>query len=429
MHDPSASATCPPFARAVLALSLLLSWQVQAAPTGGVVAAGSASIAATGAQTTITQGSASAVINWQGFSVGAGEAVRFVQPGSSSVTLNRVLGGDASAIHGRLSANGKVFLVNPAGVLFGPGASVNVGGLVASTLNISDADFMAGRHSFSGGSRAAVINQGSITAADGGYVALLGAHVANEGSISARLGSVALAAGEAIRLDVLGDNLLHVTVERAAVDALARNGGVIQADGGQVLLTTQAAGSLLSGAVNNTGVIQAQTLDVRSGTIRLMGGMAAGTVDVAGTLDASAPNGGQGGFIETSAARVRVHDGAKVTTAAALGKTGEWLIDPEDFTIGSAAGDNISGPTLSALLVTNSVIITTAAGPNDTTAGAPPVTRLNSGPVGNGDIFVNEAVSWTAAPSTTTLTLNASRDVVINRAITAVNGNLVVCCG
>lgn len=428
MNDSCARSQRPPFAPAILAFSLMVSFQALAAPVGGVVAAGTAAISGTGAQTTITQSSASAVINWQGFGIAAGEAVRFAQPGSSSVTLNRVVGADPSAILGSLSANGRVFLVNPAGVLFGPGASVNVGGLVASTLNISDADFMAGRHAFTGSSRAAVVNQGTINA-DGGSVALLGAQVSNQGSISARLGSIALAAGEAIRLDVLGDNLLHVTVERATVDALVRNGGLLQADGGQVVLTAQAAGSMLSGAVNNTGVIQAQTIGNRNGTILLMGNMADGTVDVAGTLDASAPNGGNGGFIETSAARVRVHDGAKVTTAAPFGRTGEWLIDPEDFTIGSAAGDNISGATLSALLVTNSVVITTAPGPDATTAGAPPVTRLNTATNGNGDIFVNDAVSWTAAPDTTTLTLNASRDVNINRAVTAVNGNFVVCCG
>ena len=106
------------------------------------------------------------------------------------------------------------------------------------------------------------------------------------------------------------------------------NGGPIQADGGQVLLTAQAAGSLLRSAVNNTGVIEAQTLDSRSGTIRLLGGMQAGTVSVGGTLDASAPSGGNGGFIETSAARVKIASDARITTAAPLGSVGSWLIDP-----------------------------------------------------------------------------------------------------
>lgn len=426
MNHPHPGRFGPPCALATLALSLLLAFPAQAAPVGGEVRAGAAAIAHTGTLTTVTQSTGNAIIHWQGFSIGAGEAVQFRQPGSSSVTLNRVTGPDPSAIFGNLSANGRVFLVNPAGVLFGPGASVNVGGLVASTLDIADADFMAGRHAFSGSSRASVVNRGTINA-EGGYVALLGATVANQGVISANRGSVVLAAGEAITLDVLGDNLLHAVVDRAAVDALASNGGLIQADGGRVLLTTQAAGSLLSTVVNNTGIIQAQTLSTRNGSIKLMGTMVNGSVDVAGTLDASAPRGGDGGFIETSAARVRVHDGAVVTTAAALGRTGDWLIDPQDFTIG--AGGNISGATLSALLVTNSVTITTATGPDVTTPGTPPLTNLNTATEANGDIHVNDAVSWTAAPSTTTLTLNATRDVNINAAITAVNGNFVVCCG
>jgi filamentous hemagglutinin family protein len=428
MNDRQLRASGPPCALAILALSMMLPSLAQAAPVGGVVAAGAASIAVNGTRTTVTQGTPAAVINWQGFGIAAGEAVHFQQPGSSSVMLNRVVGPDPSAIFGNLSANGKVFLVNPGGVLFGPGASVNVGGLVASTLDIADGDFMRGHYAFTGTGRASVVNQGTINA-DGSYVALLGTTVVNDGAISARLGNVTLAAGEAVTLDVLGDQLLQVRVDRAAVDALASNGGLLQADGGQVLMTTQAAGSLLSTAVNNTGVVQAQTISSRNGTIRLMGTMVNGTLDLSGRLDASAPNGGDGGAIETSAARVRVHDGAQVTTLAALGRTGEWLIDPEDFTIGSGATANISGATLSALLVTNSVVIMTAPGPDATVAGTPPVTTLGTAVIGNGDIHVNEAVSWTAAPNTTTLTLNASRDVNINQAITATNGNLVVCCG
>ncbi len=251
---------------------------------------------------------------------------------------------------------------------------MNVGGLVASTLNISDSDFMAGKYNFSGASTASILNQGSINA-DGGYVALLGANVSNQGVISAKLGTVALAAGNAMTLDMAGDGLLNVTVNQGAVNALAQNGGLIQADGGQVLLTAQAAGTLLQSVVNNTGVIQAQTIENHNGTIRLMGDMQNGTVNLSGTLDASAPNGGNGGFIETSATNVKIANDAKITTAAAHGLTGTWLIDPTDFTIGSVAGDDIAGVTLSALLVTNSVVIDTATGINATNAGAtPPVT-------------------------------------------------------
>src|SRR6185369_13645824 len=161
------------------------------------------------------------------------------------------LGPDPSSILGSLSANGKVFLVNPNGILFGQGAQVNVGGLVASTLNITDADFMAGRYNFSGSGTGTVVNRGSINA-DGGYVALLGASVSNEGTIAAKLGTVILAAGKAMTLDVAGDGLLNLTVNEGAVNALVQNGGLIRADGGNVLLTAKSAGSLLQSAVNNT---------------------------------------------------------------------------------------------------------------------------------------------------------------------------------
>lgn len=407
---------------------LALGSQAWALPTGGVVSAGSTSITTGAGNMTINQSSQNAAINWQGFSIGQAEAVRFVQPNAASVALNRVLGSDPSSILGSLSANGKVFLVNPNGILFGQGAQVNVGGLVASTLNITDSDFIAGRYKFAGAGPGSVLNQGSINA-DGGYVALLGANVSNEGTIAARLGTVALVAGNAMTLDVAGDGLLNVTVNEGAVNALVQNGGLIRADGGQVLLSAQAAGNLLQTVVNNTGVIQAQTIENRNGTIKLLGDMQSGTVNVGGTLDASAPSGGDGGFIETSAAHVMVQDSARITTAAAQGLTGTWLIDPQDFTIGGGATDNISGATLSALLVTNSVSISTNTGPDATVAGTPPVTSLNTATPGNGDIHVNQAVSWTASSSTTTLTLTAARDVNVNQAISATNGNLVVCCG
>ncbi len=103
------------------------------------------------------------------------------------------------------------------------------------------------------------------------------------------------------------------------------------ADGGQVLLSAGARDALLASVVNNSGVIQARTVENRSGIIILLGGMAAGTANVAGTLDASAPNGGNGGFIETSGAQVNVADGARISTAAPAGNSGTWLIDPVDF--------------------------------------------------------------------------------------------------
>lgn len=416
------------FSALSLALMLAFGGNAQAQPVGGVVVGGVADIQQSAGLTTINQSTQTTVINWQSFNILQGQTVQFVQPDTSSVALNRIVGSDASSIFGTLSANGQVFLVNPNGILFAPGASVNVGGLVASTLNISDSDFMAGNYRFSGTNTATVDNQGNVIA-DGGYVALLGANVSNQGVIQANMGTIVLAAGNELTLDVAGDGLLSVTVDKGAVNALIENGGLIRANGGKVFLTASVAGNLLQTMVNNTGVIEAQTLNNVSGVIQLLADMQSGTVNVGGTLDASAPNGGDGGFIEASASHVKIQPDAKVTTAAVSGNTGMFLIDPEDFIIGGNATDNISGATLSALLVTNSVTITTAVGNDATTPGTPPETDLFTTTTGNGDIFVNEAVSWTASSSPTTLSLNADRDVNVNAAVTAVNGNFEVCCG
>jgi filamentous hemagglutinin family protein len=222
---------------------------------------------------TVSQSSDRASINWQSFGIGTGESVRFLQPGPASIVLNRVVGQDPSLILGALSANGQVFLVNPSGILFGAGAQVSVGGIVASTLNLSDADFLSGRLAFSRGARAGeVVNQGSITAASGGYVAFLGPQVRNEGVIDARLGTVALAAGDRTTLNFAGNRLVSFVVEQGALDALAENRHLIQADGGQVILTAKAADALARSVVNNTGIVQATTIAEQNGVIRLEGG-------------------------------------------------------------------------------------------------------------------------------------------------------------
>lgn len=390
----------------------MTSAQAQALPTGGAVAAGSATVATTSNTLTVTQTSQNVVLNWSSFSIGTGNSVVYIQPDSNAVALNRVTGQDASSILGNLTSNGKLFLVNPHGVLFGRDAMVNVGGLVASTLDISDSDFMAGAYRFEG-SGGNVRNEGNLVA-DGGYVALLGGHVDNQGMIRANLGSIALAAGNRITLDVAGDGLLNVAVETGAVNALVQNGGLLRANGGQVVMTTQAAGALLHTAVNNSGVIEAQGYGSRAGRIMLLGDMQSGTASIGGVLDASAPAGGNGGFIETSAAAVRIADDVRITTAAPMGVTGTWLIDPADFVVG--LGGNISGAVLSNQLVTNNVVISTIPVAGDMTPG-------------NGHIIVNDAVAWTASGSPTTLTLNAFGDVIINAAISATNGNIVACCG
>lgn len=154
-------------------------------PSDGTLTVGSGSISQNGGHMVINQHSDRMAIDWKSFSIGQDNSVTFNQPSSTAAALNRVTGSDVSLIQGAINANGQVFLVNPNGVLFTPTAQVDVGGLVASTLNISSEDFMAGNYRFEGGSSNVVINQGNIQTTEGGYVALIAAKIENTGGITA----------------------------------------------------------------------------------------------------------------------------------------------------------------------------------------------------------------------------------------------------
>lgn len=294
-----------------------------ALPTNGQITAGSGSIGQSGTTMTVTQTSDRMAATWNTFNIGANATVNFVQPTSSSVALNRVTSGDASQILGQLNANGQVYLINPSGILFGAGSSVNVGGLVASTLNISDANFMTGKNAFDlEGASGSVINQGNITAADGGYVALLGAQVRNEGNIIARLGSVVLAAGEKMTLDFNGDGLINVEVNNATLNANVLNSGLLQADGGAVIMTARATDAMLSNVVNNSGVIEARSLQNRNGSILLDGGTGddSGVVANSGTLNISGLGSGEtGGSAKVLGQYVGLFDGTRIDASGDAG--------------------------------------------------------------------------------------------------------------
>jgi filamentous hemagglutinin family protein len=370
-----------------------------AAPYGGKVASGTATIIKEGPVTNINQKTPNSSINWQGFSIAGHETVNFNQPSRSSMTLNRVVGNERSVIDGALNANGKVFLVNSNGVLFGQGASVNVGGLVASTLDIGDDDFTAGRYEFNGrGGK--VVNMGRIAVPDGGFVVMLGEQAINSGVIVARQGTVSLNGADKVTLNFNGDSLVNVMLDKGAVSALVENKRAVYADGGQVILTAKAANDAVSSRVNNDGLIQAQTVGQLKGDIRLYA--YGGAVGVDGVLDASAPK-GDGGFIETSGDSVKIAETAVITTAAPKGKAGTWLIDPVDFTIAKSGGD-MTGSDLSSILDKNGQIILSSEG---TKGGV------------NGDINVNDVITWS---SDSVLTLDAYHDININNAIN-VNGN------
>lgn len=277
--------------RGILALLLFSPAAVMAAtlPQGGQIAIGEGTIVNVGSsQLTIKQISDKLGVNWQSFNIGADGKVVFEQPGSKSVALNRVLGSDGSSIMGKIESNGQVFIINPNGVIFGKSSQVNVGGLVASALDLTDTDFQAGNYKFATGSKAgAVVNQGTLQASQGGYVALIGKSVRNEGVIAARLGTVAMAAGDAVSMDFAGDGLINLHVGKAAIGALVDNRGLIVADGGSVLMTARAANAITEAVVNNDGIIQARTLNMRAGKIMLDGGPVdgSGVVAVGGTLE------------------------------------------------------------------------------------------------------------------------------------------------
>ena len=248
------------------ALSLLAA-TVQAGPLGGQVITGAGTITQSGTTTTITQASQNLLLNWKSFNIAPQETVDFLQPSATSIAVNRIFDVNGTQILGHLNANGQVFLINPNGIVFGRGAEVDVGGLVASTLNLNDPTFGTDTKSFSGSGSGSVVNDGTINAASGGYVALLGNTVSNHGVISAQLGSVALGAGSAATLTFAGNHLLHMQVDASVLNSLADNSGVIRADGGQVLMSAGAQDALLASVVNNTGIIEANTVENHGGSI------------------------------------------------------------------------------------------------------------------------------------------------------------------
>ncbi|MBN8909783.1 MAG: filamentous hemagglutinin N-terminal domain-containing protein, partial [Rhodospirillales bacterium] len=281
----------------VLALPAVAQPAPNARPTGGQVVAGSASIHQGGPQTTVTQSSQRAAVEWKSFDVGSQHTVRFQQPSASAVTLNRVTGPDPSHIAGRIQANGQVVLTNQSGVTFARGAQVDTAGLIVSAAGISNRNFMAGKMVFDQPAKrdAAIVNEGTITVRQAGLAALVAPHVANTGTITAQLGHVVLAGARAATLDLYGDGLVSLDVTRQVtetprgpdgkpVTALVTNDGVVRAEGGTVQLSARAVDGVVTNLVTAGGTISAPTRAGRAGTIAI-GGLG-GNVTVTGTLAA-----------------------------------------------------------------------------------------------------------------------------------------------
>lgn len=406
----------PSFQFKPMCAAVLLAFSVNASanPNGGTVVNGSASFNTNGNTLTVTN-TPGTIINWQGFSINSNEITHFAQQSASSAVLNRVITSNPSVILGTLSSNGRVFLVNPGGIVFGAGSTVDVAGMVATSLNLSDADFLAGRGNFTLTPGAqAVSNAGNITAQSGGEIYLIAPNVENSGVITAPNGEILLAAGHEIELVNTLDPNLRVNITAPAGDAtnvgqlvasagrlglfgtIVKNTGSVSADsatmqGGKIVFRSSQR-TEVSGSVSAQGV--------GGGEIKVLSDMSTGTVQVSGTLDASAPTSGDGGFIDTSAAHVQIADSTKVTTLAANGNHGTWLIDPTDYTISAIDPANgsswMSGAALgTALDSTNMVIQTVGTG------------------IAEGDILINDSITKSSTIAPTTLTFIAHNNIVV----------------
>ncbi len=320
----------------VVALSaalMLAAGSASALPTGSQVISGMAGITTSGSSMTITN-SANAIINWQGFSIANGETTRFIQPSALSAVLNRVTGGNPSQILGALQSNGKVLLINPSGIIFGPGSRVDVNGLIASTLDITNQDFLAGKMKFTAGAAAGKIeNQGVITTPSGGSVYLIAPDVQNSGVITAPNGDVLLAAGKEVLL--VDSSNPEIAMVVTASDGQALNLGTIVADAGRVgmygsVVRQQGRISADSAVKDASGRIflkATKEATLEAGSVTTVNGPQGGSVTVqasegttlvSGSIEAKGAE-GAGGTVQILGQQVGLLDNAVVDASGTTG--------------------------------------------------------------------------------------------------------------
>ena len=454
------------------ALSLGAS-SVDAMPEGGVIRSGEGAVSQNGREMTIRQDSGRLAMDWTNFNVGKDETVRFQQPGKDALALNRVTGNQQSLIDGSLLSNGHVLLVNPNGVVIGKNASIDVGGLVASTAHVKD-NFMkefgnsTGAFTLGGVSDGKIINEGTINA-EGGLVALHAAKVENRGTIKSNGGSVLMAAADTLTLTPDTDGKLNFTVDGKVAEASALNKGAITADGGTIVMTADSASDVMSTVVNNEGTLQARTLRKNEKGRILLEGNDKGQVEVSGTLDASGEGVGQdagnikvigqktivhdgtnllakgdvnGGKIETSGDVLDLGDNLNIDAAGVNGKHGEWLLDPLEVLIQDEQPIQSSMDRTEKTVNGGSETQITYNDPPSATANADSTyastswikTSLITDILKNGTDVTIQAASTSQAASITvnsaikpkvegdgeaTLTLEAQRNVTINKEIAA----------
>jgi filamentous hemagglutinin family protein len=317
---------------AVIAIAACFAPLAQANPIGPVVLSGAARIVNSGNTMTVTN-TPGAILNWQQFNINQGQTTQFNQQSASSSVLNRVTGTDSSQILGALRSNGQVYLINPNGIMFGAGSVVDVNRLIASTLNITDADFLANNLKFNGNSTTSVVNQGQISTPVGGSVYLIGNDVINHGVITTPEGSVVLAAGK--RVSLVNSVTPHVSVTLSAgaqalnlgkvsagsiniFGALVRQQGVLNADSasvnaqGQIVFTASQSVELAAGSATSANGAG------NGGTIFMDSGIS-GTTIVSGTVSATGAA-GNGGAVTILGNHVGLLSGATVDVSG--GKNG-----------------------------------------------------------------------------------------------------------
>ena len=335
-------------------------------PTGGTVTSGSAIIAQNNNTLNINQSSQKAIINWSTFNVGSAATVNFNQPNSQSSTLNRVNSASKSMIDGAVNANGTVIFVNPNGIVFGKGAQVNTGSIVATTMNITDQEYLLENNKkiFQGSANGKIVNKGTITANNSdGYIALMAPQVKNQGVIIATMSgnnSIALVSGEKVTLTFQGEQLLNVNVDASTIKSLIKNKNLIQTNGGQVIIAANAASDLRSSVLVNTGTVSADGLNVKGGKVYLT----ASTIKQQGTVTASATSNSsgtrvEGGMIVALANTIKLASASKtlatgdngggVITLSAAKKVNVKagaLVDASANTSGNGGSINIDAPTV-----------------------------------------------------------------------------------
>lgn len=286
-------------------------------PTGGVVAAGAATIDVPVAGTlNVTQSTDRAVIHWDTMNLGHDATWNVAQPGAGSLNINVATGAgtDPSEILGALNSNGRVILLDRNGVIFGPDSQVDVAGLVAASGSLDETEAMAsGKLILSGDDLDGdVINRGTLTVAEGGLAALVAPHVKNSGVINAKLGQVVLASGKKATIDLSGDGLFELAADEKLSKAIIENtnSGQILAEGGNVLVTTATAVAALDNVINMKGIVNVSSVSVQGGKIVLNGGDTT-RVRVSGLMKS---DGGTGGNVEVKGRSVRIRGGGQIMT-------------------------------------------------------------------------------------------------------------------